>query len=272
MYAYDFIYDGNYLSDFGFIVCEFNGNGNVSSADTGSEISFNTVPIGNGSRFSVTGTRYDTALKTKFQICKNPAMFPEAEMEITSEEFRALSRWLNRKEFLWFHSCDWCEPERQKPWFRASFTLTRMDSGGATYGIELDMVTDAPFGYGEEITEEFEFTDGELSLLFSDDNDEIGETYPALKITCGASGTLTLSNDRTGCACTIENCVSGEVITFSGDTQIIKTSSTTHDIANDFNYDFFRFGNTFDDVANTITVSMPCTVEMTYRPIQKDTL
>ena len=273
MYAYDFEYDGRLLSDFGFIVCHFDQGGGADSADTGSEISFVTAPVHDGKRNYAVGTEYKKCLSTTFQICKDPRELADGE-EITTDEFRQLSRWLNRREYLWFHAFDWCEPEATRPWVRATFTLQRIDVGNETVGIELDMDTDSPFGYGDEIIKEFEFTSGELSQPLHDENDEIGECYPELTITCGASGTLTLEDDVTGCSCTVENCVNGEVLHFSGDTMIIETDSVTHanTLANDFNYDFFRFGNTADNRENVITASMPCTVELRYRPIRKDTI
>ena len=272
MYAYDFEYDGKCLSEFGFIVCEFDGDGGLKSSESGSEINFITSPIQGGRRFIQGGSKYDKCLTTTFQIAKNPAFFAQDTLVISAEEFRAISRWLNRREFLWFHSFDLEEDMREEPWFRASFKLTKIEIGGRTYGIQLDMTTDAPFGYGPEVEEVFEFDANELTAEFTDMNDEIGETYPILHIVCGDSGTLTLENDRTGCACTIENCVASEELDFSGDTKIVSTNSVSHDIANDFNYDFFRFANSFEDRDNTITASMPCTVEMRYRPILKDTL
>ena len=275
MYAYDFEYDGKMLSSFGFIICSFGDGDGVGKTETGSEITFITSPIQDGKRVVTGGTKYEKCLSTSFQICKDPSFFnrrSQKEMEISADEFRTLSRWLNRRKFLWFKANDWCDPDTDKPWVRASFTLNKIDVDRTTYGIELDMVTDSPFCYGDETVKTFEFENANDTVLFIDNNDEIGETYPELTITCGAAGTLTLSDDRTGCECTIENCVSGEVIHFSGDTKIIDSSSTTHDIANDFNYDYFRFGNTHDDRENIITASMPCTVEMKYRPIRKDTL
>ena len=266
------MYDGRALSDFGFIICSFEGSSGAAKADTGSEITFTTSPINDGKRVITGGTKYGKCLSTTFQICKDPEAFRESEMEIGSEEFRALSRWLNRRQFLWFKASDWCEPEKARPWVRASFTLSRIDVGGTTVGIELSMKTDSPFCYGDEIVKEFTFAAAGDSIHFKDENDEIGETIPALVVTCGESGDLVLEDDVTGCACTVENCTGGEILTFSGDTKIIETSSVTHDIANDFNYDFFRFGNTYDNRDNYITASIPCTVEMRYRPIYKDTL
>ena len=270
MYAYDFEYDGKLLSDFGMIICDFSSGSGASNADKGSEIKFNLVPAGYGKRFFVSGLQYETCLGTTFQICKDPRRFEESS--ISNEEFRALSRWLNRKKFLWFHSFDWCDPSLEKPWFRASFNLTRIESGRQTVGVELNMVTDAPFGYGPEEELELNFAAGSLTGYVADLNEEMGDTYPWMRVTCGQSGTFTISNAFTGCTCTVENCLSGEVLTFSGESMIVSSSNSNHDLANDFNYDFFRIGNNAEESENEITVSMPCTVEIKYRPIWKDTL
>lgn len=272
MYADDFEYDGKYLSDFGFMVCSLDSRSGSETSRKGSEITFHLTPTRGGRRFYSMGSEYETCLSTSFQICKNPEFYRDDEMEITGDEFRALSRWLNRREFLWFHGFDWCEPEKQLPWVRATFTLTKIDFGKTPFGIQLDMITDSPFCYGEEVEESFVFTSEHLSAEFIDRNDVIGECFPALTIKCRASGTLTLSDDITGCACAIKNCTNQETITFSGETLIVSCSLGTHDIANDFNYDFFRFANTYDNKINTITASAPCEVTMTYRPTVMETL
>lgn len=272
MYAYDFEYDGKLLSDFGMIVADFSGSSGAGNGAAGSEISFNLVPAGYGRRFFVAGLQYENCLSTAFQICKNPESFREEDMVITNDEFRALSRWLNRKKFLWFRSFDRCEPEKVKPWFRASFTLTRIESGRETLGVELKMTTDAPFGYGDEKEVTLSFTAGNLTKTLIDESDEIGEIFPYMEIHPASAGNITLSNSLTGCETTVKNCVSNEVITMSGDSLIVHTSNTNHDLANDFNYDFFRIGNTRDERENVITASAPCTVLLRYRPVLKDTL
>ena len=273
MYAYDFEYDGKLLSDFGFIVCSFGDSGGVEATEKGSEVEFTLAPVHAGRRQISVGAQYENCLSTKFQVCKNPERYRDDQMEITPEEFRAMSRWLNRREFLWFRNFDWCEPEKVYPWFRASFQLTKIEIDNATYGIELDMETDSPFGFGNEEVISLDLSTANSSVRFADQNDEIGETYPEVTITCRGAGTLTLSCDITGCECEIKNCSNGEIIHMSGETMIIESSVAAHDIANDFNYDFFHFGNTYAERENIISVgSVPCTVELRYRPTMKDTL
>ena len=272
MYALDFEYDGKLLSDFGMMVCSFSDNRSANTTEKGSELKFNLVQSGYGKRFYAAGLQYEDCLTTTFQICKNPEYFTEDHMGITVSEFRALSRWLNRKKFLWFRSFDLNEPEIEKPWFRASFNLARIETGSQTVGVELTMVTDSPFGYGDEEEIELSFTSGNLTKTIIDRSDEDGEICPFTQITCSQSGNVVLSNTLTGCETEIKNCISGEVITISGESMIIGTSNTNHDLANDFNYDFFRIGNTINNRNNVITASVPCSVIIRYRPILKDTL
>ena len=273
MYACNFEYDGQLLSDFGFVVGTVDSSNGTAKSLTGSEISFETAPVQYGKHFYKVGTQYKDCLSATFQIFKNTDVFQEKDLAVTHDDFRRLSRWLNRREFLWFHGFD-MTPDVEQPWFRASFTLSRIDFGSETIGVELKMTTDSPFGYGLPVEKELVFESAGDTILFRDQNDEIGDTYPELTITCGAGGTLTLENDLTGCSCEIENCVSGEVLHFTGETMVLETSSATHalTLANDFNYEFFCFGNTYDVRENNITASMPCTVVINYRPIIKDTL
>lgn len=272
MFAYDFSYDGKLLSEFGFMVCTFDGGGGQKNGEKGSEIDFNLASARDGKTRFVAGSQYKNCLSATFQICKNPKAFSEEEMEITSAEFQELSRWLNRREFLWFHSFDYCEPEKVRPWYRASFSLTRIDFGGTTFGIELNMTTDSPFGYGEEITEELQFTRAWETIEITDHSDEIGELYPDVEIVCGEAGELQLFNDKTECGTVVENCTANEIIRLYGDALIIQCSLPDHDIANDFNYEFFRIGNSYGDRVNQIRASMPCTVTLRYRPIRKDSI
>jgi hypothetical protein len=256
------------------MICHFDSSSGVSSADAGSEISFTTASAHSGKRWFKVGSEYKKCLSTTFQICKDPKLFTDGDDVITAEEFRQLSRWLNRREFLWFHAYDWCDPEVKRPWVRASMNLERIDVGNETVGVEISVTTDSPFGYGDEVTKILEFKAGELEQTFYDLSDEIGEYYPEMEVKTGAAGTFTLANEMTGCSCEVENCASGETLYFSGESMIIETDSDTHakTLANDFNYDYFSIGNKQDDRANVITAGAPCTVTLKYRPILKDTM
>lgn len=100
------------------------------------------------------------------------------------------------------------------------------------------METDKPFGYGQEQSVSWTFSDSNVSKILSDISDEIGYTYPTVIITIKRNGDLSLYNELENCTTVIKNCKVGEVITLNGDTQIITTTYAGHDICNDFNYEF----------------------------------
>ena len=95
----DFEYDGIYLSDFGFMVCNLNGNEEENISE-GSEISFNLTPVAMGKRQFLAGTKYDSSVTAEFDICKNPCEAGFSDYTITYDEEREIVRWLSRHEML----------------------------------------------------------------------------------------------------------------------------------------------------------------------------
>lgn len=267
MYALDFEYDGGLLSDYGFIICNFNSTSGADIIDAGSTITFNKVSRYRGKQFSLVGTQYDTCIQANFHICKNPDIFDD--LKITDDEFRKIFRWLNRKEFLKFRVVD-NEDLSESRFYYSSFNISKIKIGEVLYGIDLTMETDKPFAYGNEQVFYFEITDTSKSVLISDYSDEIGSLYPNVKIVCNEDGDLSISNSFDNSVVLIKNCKTGEKITLYGSTQIITSSLDNHDICNDFNYEFLKISNSIETRYNNITVSLPCCIEISYSPIIKD--
>lgn len=271
MYAIDFEYDGIYLSDFGMIICNFDDSSGSTTVSAGSKITFNTVPMHKGKRYGLTGTQYDECITATFSIAKNPCNIDDfSNMKITNDEARDIMRWLNRREFLKFQIFDEDENDRDACYYDASFNIEKVKIGGELFGFTLTMETNRPFGYGEEQIFVYDMKAGTEYILF-DISDEIGYIYPNLVITCKADGDLTLKNLTEDCLMEIKGCKAGEVITIDGNAQIISTTYDSHAIYDDFNFEFFRIGNEFNDRENVITSSLACTLEIKYEPIIKDT-
>lgn len=272
MYAIDFEYDGQYLSDYGFIICDFNGTYGIAEASAGSVITFNKVQRDKGKKYSLSSTQYSECVSATFDICKNDEFWERDQLEITNDEYRDLMRWLNRREFLSFQLVDDTDEYETKEscFYDASFNIEKILINSKLYGLRLKMETDKPFGYGQEQRVSWNFTDTGSPKNLSNISDEIGSLYPTLIVTCMRNGDLSIHNELEGCTTVIKNCQVGEVITIHGDTQIITSSFLAHDICSDFNYDFFRIGNTIKTRSNMISVSMPCKLEIRYRPIIKD--
>lgn len=266
----DFEYDGQYLSDYGYIVCNFNDQKGFEFIDAGSKIKFNKVSRNGGRKYSLTSTEYSECITAEIDICKNPDIYDNDEMEISNDEYRDLIRWLNRREFLKFQVIDDNNIERDTCYYNASFNLQKIKLHDKLYGIRLKMETDKPFGYGQEQTVSWNFSDSNVVKILSNISDEIGTIYPNMTITCNRNGTLSLYNELENCTMTIKNCTVGEVITIDGDNQIISSTYPSHNLGRDFNFEFFRIGNLIGNRNNKISASIPCSVVIRYVPIIKD--
>lgn len=263
MYATDFEYDGKRLSDMNFIVCNFNNPG-LNIVDVGSKITFNKVSMHGGKKYGLASTKYESCLQTTFDICKNPC---NGEQEITNNEYKELMRWLNRREFLTFKIFD---KANEGCFYKGSFNIDEIKINDVLYGLRLTLETDSPFGYGETQTVKFTLNTERDKYIISDISDEIGCVHPNVTIVCKANGTLLLENQEQKTYTAIANCQNGETITIYGDTQIITTSNPAHSIANDFNYEFPKIGNTINNRTNTFTSKLACEVTISYVPIVKN--
>lgn len=268
MYALDFEYDGQYLSDYGFIICNFD-NSSMNTISAGSVITFNKVPLHSGKRFGLSSTQYDECIQTTFTICKNPQLYKD-NMQISNDEYRDIMRWLNRRQFLNFQLLGGDDYDGETCFYQASFNIGKIKIAEILYGMELTMETDKPFGYGQEQSFTWTVSDPSKPYILSDISDEIGTTYPSMEITINADGNFSLYNEMENCTMEIKNCSVGEVITIDGDAQIITTSMNSHHIYDDFNFEFLRIGNTITSRSNKMTCSLPCKIEFKYSPIIKD--
>lgn len=268
MIACDFEYDGKLLSEFGFVICDFNGSGGVDTSETGFNISFNKVSRSRGRVNSLIGTKYEGCVQSTFQICKDPSK--NDDPEISQEEYRELVRWLNRHEFLPFRTINGSiEPNETTCYFNGSFNIGKIYVADKLYGLELSLETDAPYGYGVPFENTWIVGAGG-SITFTDMSDESRSIRPDLRIECNDSGTLTISNTTMLSTMRISNCTSGEIITVKGEEQIITSSNPEHKIYNDFNYEFLRVGNSYDRRKNVLVCSLPCMITIKYNPIIKD--
>lgn len=272
MYSIDFEYDGVRLSDFGFMVCDFNDASGVNAVSMGSKLTFNKKPVNRGRRFTLINTQYDECYQTTFDICKKPSDFGYNGLDITENEVRDLTRWLNRGCFCVFHPIN--GDNMQYPcYFNASFNVDALVMSERIIGLRLTMETDSPFGYGEELVFTHEFTGTDNDVFWVDDmSDSIGSFCPNVEITCSEDGDLSIENANENCIMKIDNCVEDEVITINGKMKIISSNDDSHDISNDFNYDFLKLGNSMNGRKNAITSNLKCKIKVFYRPTFKKVL
>ena len=261
----DFEYDNILLSALGYIICDFSNSSGFKTVNNGSDIKFTTTSILNGNQWLATGTKYSECLSTTFSICKSPCLSDEYDIgEITVDEITWFSRWLCRKTYKKFKLI---KEGYEQIYFEGSFTMDRIMFNERVVGLELKFTTNRPFALYEPCTKTLNFTSSNQTLTFRDISDEIGYIYADTTITCGSSGDFVLYNSVDDRYIVINNCTAGEVITMNY--PVIKSSLTTHRIQDDFNFNFFRISNAWNNSLNKITASMPCTIKFTYSPIRK---
>ena len=264
MKSADFEYDGILLSEKGYIMCNFNTDG-ISTVSGGSHITMNTIRKQHGVINDLISADYDEILSTTFQICKFPCgMDAQEDQYLTMEEVRDMTRWLNRKEFLKFRFMD---DELMNIYYEGTFNINTIKFHNHIIGLELTLITNKPFAFGKEKTITITNATANGTYTLKDESDEIGYIYPKMVITCSSSGNLTIHNAIEDRSMVIKNCTSGEVITV--DYPVISSSLVAHAILNDFNWSFFRIANVFNNVKNVLTISLPCTIVLTYSPIIK---
>ena len=317
MKAYDFSYDNKNLSDFGFIIVSFDSKG-LETID-GAEITFNTISTHNGLKHYLTSSTYEDCITATIQIAKYSCS--TGIQEISSSEFREVSKWLNRRKFLKFKLLD--EDHIDLYYMASVVSINKIELDGKLMGLELNFVTNSPHSFKEpktitinceegkevygwekyqtdpeiiklgyvtsinidaypqgkvdadgniiegEHTDGYQYvTVGQVYTKFINDTSyEEGFIYPYTEITVNSDGDLRIHNAIENRETYIANCKSGEVITM--DYPIIKSSDSSHNIQNDFNWNFFRVANTYENSRNDLTISLPCLIKIKYSPIVK---
>lgn len=262
MKAYDFSYGDKNLSDFGFILCNFGGSKGLETVKDGCQITFNTVPVLGGSRYNLVSTQYEECLEDVWQICKHSCS--GGVQEITESEHREITRWLNRKKFLKLKIFD---ESHIDIYYEAVFNVSKIKIDGKLLGFELEVKTNAPYAFKEPQTTTINNLKQDGKYSINDISHEEGYIYPRTEIIINESGDLKIHNAIENRDTYIANCEAGEIITM--DYPIIQSSISSHKIENDFNWNFFRLANTYDNSRNDLTISLPCSIKITYSPVVK---
>lgn len=264
MYCNDFIFDEIKASDQGFIIVAFDSP--AATADAGSKIEFSTVSPSDSGKWLKTSTKYTEPLTFTFSIAKNMCGRPKHECYFNHEDIAFVMRWLVRNEYCFLHLL---QDDFEDIFYQCRLQVTEHRIGGKTIGFDIEGTCDAPFGYGEEI--EFTLYHSSDTQQIYDTSDEIAETHPYMEITCiteADDATVTIENVDTHEFTIIKGCKNGEKITIDQNFQICTDRLSHTSLADDFNYHFFHFGNTFENRVTNVKVTN-CDVLFKYRPVRK---
>lgn len=271
MVADDFEFDGILASSFGLMIGDIGGGDGTETLSVGSSLNFNMVPTQHGNHWLFSNTTYDETITTTFTVinfgCKNNDL-----KGIDQAKQRMINRWLNRKEPCKFRPIlknDEIDTY-DRIWFEGSFNqINAIYINERVIGYELTFTSTRPYALGRKIDATIRFENNGGSFEFWDVSDEVGYIYPTLTIKMLQAGDLKITNsvepDR---QTIIVGCRKDEVIKFD-EFLNFNTSMIEHIIQNEFNYQFFRIANTYDNKKNVISTNLACEMRIEYIPVVK---
>lgn len=267
----DFYYCGHTLSEYYGIIGNISGGSIGEPINIGSVLNLNPVELKIAKKRKSVYATYDEYVEKQFSFFKNPCT---GASYYSAAEVNEIVRWLNQPRYEKFTPI-YSNTTWPMVHYYASFNVQPITYMSNVIGFQLNMTTNAPFGYYEEVTE----SSSDI-LVINDISDEQGFIYPSCTITIGTLplGTdrhIILSNRHDDETTVIANCLNGEVITVNGEYGTITSSSPHVGLQDDFNYVFPKIWNYMgsdgiDHRQNEFHVNHnDVTISMTYSPISK---
>lgn len=252
----DFEYSGKRLSDFMSMIGSVDGGGSIESLESGNKLSMIDVETPYLKRMRNINSKYGEMLSREYTIIKNTCNGEPLDT-YSMNECNAIMRWLNQPTYRKFKPI-YSSEEWSEVYYNATFNVTPIVCGDEVIGFNLQMTTDAPFGYYPDVE-----LSGTCPFTIEDTSDEIGYIYPHIEITAhSACAELRLINSKDPTHYTrINNVSANETITLDGTNQLIDTGLTPHSaLYNDFNFQFPKIFNKMsedgiDDRKNIYTVT-----------------
>lgn len=275
----DFIFDGQALSDFGYVLIFENSEDVI----TVSGMQYENVKGALSDISHRVAYNYETNYTSTFLIIKSECEYKQDDLWLTHDDIAEMTRWLARKQYKWFRFID--EDDDDEIWYKVQIQVSKEYVGDRVYGLQLTVTANAPYGFTREIKtsnydpEYHPVYPYRLKWTTMVPSDEEGYIYPDVTIySCYDNGKVILYNETDNIArkTIINNCSDGEIIRIiGGDTQQI-VSNLDHDFSKDFNYIFprlvSRYGNYKNELVSQISPSSFATsvrTDYSYRGIRK---
>lgn len=260
MICTDFIFDGESLSDYGYVICSFDNN---SISWNGGEISFTTIKPPNSDKQIFYTAAQETPLSVTFDICKNPCYSTQEDMYITQKECSELYRWLQRTDG--YHWLQFIQEDFEDIYYNSMINLEPYFINDRMCGFKLTVTTDSPYGYGKMIHRHFVLNDDNSCYAFQDYSDKPGSTYVKMTVIPLNDGDLTIEtgNDTYSKRTVIKNVISKNHIVLDGENDYFSGISNP----NNFNFEFPVVVNTYKyRTSNFKKINgVDCEIEIEYR-------
>lgn len=247
MFATDFLFDNQRASDFGLMICSFDGGAETAS---GGEIEYNVVKTPNRDKYTFYGAQFDSVITWAFSICKNPCKNDTLYFDQYEESM--IAKWLLKTDG--YKSFQFDQEGYEDVFYNVYINISPHQTAGKTVGFDLEVTSDCAYGFSDIITRKAVISSSApLTLnVHSDINTYI---LPYVKINGTGDFCINNDEDKSQKAAEIKN-VSQEII-MDSDTDMISGI----DSPNDFNWHFLRLV----DGMNVITTNSGSGIEIEIR-------
>lgn len=189
MICYDFSFNGEKLSDYGFVIGGVDSNGRTWS---GGDVTFNSVKPPNLDKFKYYSYTYETPLSCTFSVvnidCKHQ---DRSSLLVTQKRQSALMRWLMREDgYHWFN---FIKDGFNDVFYNVYFISEPMIDGDDVIGFNLTITSDSPYAYSDEIVFEDTLQAGRDMFIYNN-SDQIGYILPYVEITPKQNGKLVMKS------------------------------------------------------------------------------
>ena len=264
----DFTFNEKKLSDFECICCNFDNSSGTVEVSSGADVTLNQEKSSGSNKFNLYSTSYDEPFTLPLSICLNPCGNYE-NMEMSVEQVRKIQKWLSlrNKKFkiniAGYEDIYWV----------GTFICKQVMLNDIIIGFNLTFTANTPYALQED--ESFNI---ELSNTLESDIVFISDVYGYIDadyiITVKEAGNLKFDTyyytrlytlDR---EFIVKNCTADEKIYVNGNTQLVTSSRTAHELGKDCNFILPRLVNTYqsddEEVRNKIKSNLKCNVQITY--------
>lgn len=267
----DFTFNGKKLSDFECICCNFDSSSGTVEVSAGADVTLNQERPSGSNKFNLYSTSYDEPFTLPLSICLNPCGNYE-NMEMSVEQARKIQKWLSLRNKKFKINIEGYE----NIYWVGTFTCKQVMLNDIIIGFNLTFTANTPYALQEDKSFNIELSDTlESDIVFT--SDVYGYIDADYVITVKEAGDLKLDTyyydpdikvytlDR---ECTVKNCTADEKIYVKGDTQLVTSSRTAHELGKDCNFILPRLINTYqsddEEVRNKIKSNLKCNVQITY--------
>ena len=258
MFATDFLFDGQRLSDMGYTIASIDGS---TESVSGGNIEFNSVKPANSDKYKFYGANYNEVLTWTFTIMKNPCLYNDEELYITQADESQLAKWLIKTDG--YRYIQFLQDDYEDVVYQVYNNMTPVQICGRTVGFTITSTSNCGYGFTPEITKVFSINNG-TNFKLNVYNDIRGVCYPTFKITpSDLEFTIKNETESTTKGLKILNHTMGKKYYIDSENEIIDGISSP----DDFNWHFIRLVDGENVISTDATFDI--NIEMTYRETRK---